>query len=214
MSHLKSFLSFALACTLCTSFVGCCKDDDDDVTTESSINYTLTISPDLLKFVTPQLSYVDENGNLIKVTGVEELDELVLENSAEISKNGSYAGAWSKTVVSGTGYKCWTVKMKFNRLNFHSYMGVRYLRNEFVESAEGKAYDFHHSINTSISSVTEGKDIGLKAYQDTYVSLTLMDFHHGDDLENYLNNLTQNPDKAGYYVDGDGNVSRKDEFDL
>lgn len=214
MSHLKFFLSFALACTLCTSFVGCCKDDDNDVTTESSINYTLTISPDLLKFVTPQLSYVDENGNLIKVTGVEELDELVLENSAEISKNGSYAGAWSKTVVSGTGYKCWTVKMKFNRLNFHSYMGVRYLRNEFVESAEGKGYDFHHSINTSISSVTEGKDIGLKAYQDTYVSLTLMDFHRGDDLDNYLNNLTQNPDKAGYYVDGDGNVSRKDEFDL
>lgn len=211
---MRKFILFTLTLIVSGLVAGCCRNDDDDVTTESSINYTLTISPDLLKFVTPQLSYVDENGNLIKVTGVEELDGLVLENSAEISKNGSYAGAWSKTVVSGTGYKCWTVKMKFNRLNFHSYMGVKYLRNEFVEDADGRAYDFHHSINTSISSVTEGNDIGLKAYQDTYVSLTLMDFHRGDDLENYLNNLTQNPDKAGYYVDGDGNVSRRDEFDL
>jgi len=211
---MRKYLFFTLMLTISGLVAGCCKDDDDDVTTESSINYTLTISPDLLKFVTPQLSYVDENGNLIKVTGVEELDELVLENSAEISKNGSYAGAWSKTVVSGTGYKCWTVKMKFNRLNFHSYMGVKYIKNEFVENTEGKAYDFHHSINTSISSVTEGRDIGLKAYQDTHVSLTLMDFHRGDDLEYYLNNLSQNPDKAGYYVDGDGNVSRKDEFDF
>lgn len=214
MHKMRKCLLFALTLIVSGLVAGCCRDDDDDVTTESSINYTLTISPDLLKFVTPQLSYVDENGNLIKVTGVEELDGLVLENSAEISKNGSYAGAWSKTVISGTGYKCWTVKMKFNRLKFHSYMGVKYIRNEFVEDTEDKAYDFHHSINTSISSVTEGNDIGLKAYQDTYVSLSLMDFHRGDDLENYLNNLTQNPDKAGYYVDGDGNVTRRDEFNL
>ena len=204
MKKMRNSLLFTLTLIVSGLVAGCCKDYD--VTTESSINYTLTISPDLLRFVTPQLIYVDENGNLIKVTGVEELDGLVIENSAE--------GAWSKTVISGTGYKCWTVKMKFNRLNFHSYMGVKYIRNEFVEDTDGKAYDFHHSINTSISSVTEGNDIGLKVYQDTYVSLNLMDFHRGDDLENYLNNLTQNPDKAGYYVDGDGNVSRKDEFDL
>ena len=56
-------------------------NDDDKLETETSISYTLTISPDLLKFVTPQVSYIDENGVLVTITGVEELDGKVIENS-------------------------------------------------------------------------------------------------------------------------------------
>lgn len=207
---LRYHFGLCLIAILGYTLVGC--SDDDKLETETSISYTLTISPDLLKFVTPQVSYIDENGNLITVTGVEDLDNMVIENSAEIRKDGSYAGAWSKTVVSGTGYKCWIIKMKFNRLNFHSFMSVKYLRKDFVEDATGKAYDFHHNINTSVSSVTESSKDGIKAYQDTHVSVTLKEYHRGDDLEKYLDNLTNNPDKAGYYVDGDGNVTRRDEI--
>ena len=137
---LSKILLYGIAAFFSSVLVSC--GEDVDVKTESSINYTLTISPDLLKFVTPQVCYVDENGNLITVTGVEELDGKVIENQAEIShKSGGtevYASGWTQQVVTGTGYKCWTFQMKFNRLNFHSYMGVKYLRNDFVEDTEGK----------------------------------------------------------------------------
>lgn len=89
-------------------------------------------------------------------------------------------------------------------------MGVKYIWNDFEEDTEGKSY----SINTRISFVTEGKDIGTKAYQDTYVSQTLMEFHRGDNIEKFINNLAQNPDKAGFYNYGEGNVTRSNKFNM
>ena len=228
MVKMKKYLSVALAITISSLLFGC-SSEDVDVTTQSSITYTLTISPDLLKFVTPQVSYVDENGNLITLTGVEELDGKVIENKAEISASSGgsevYASGWTKQVVTGTGYKCWVFQMKFNRLNFHSFMGVRYIRNDFTEDTEGKEYDFHHSINTSIvalkSTITEKKSLStisqsadVNAYSDSHISITLMDYQKGDDLEKYLDNLTHNPDKAGYFVDNNGDVVRMDDFNL
>ena len=223
---IKKIQTIGFALILSCVLVGC--GEDVSVETESSINFTLTMSPDLLKFVTPQVNYVDENGNLITLTGVEELDGKVIENKAEISHETGgtkvSASGWSKVVVSGTGHKCWTFQMKFNRLNFHSYMGVKYLRNDFVEDTNGKAYDFHHSINTSItalkSTITEknslfgsSKSVDIKAYQDTHLSIT-KEYRNGDDVEEYLKYLVANPDKAGYYVDDNGDVVRKDDFPL
>ena len=223
MFKIKKLLFVALVLVASSIFVGC--SEDVDVETESSITNTLTMTPDLLKFVTPQVRYIDENGNLVTITGVEELDGKVIENSAEISSsNGAYASSWTKLVVTGTGYKCWTINMKFKRLNFHSYMGVKYRRNEFVEDTDGKAYNFHHNINTSINAVititttkhgfvsTTSQDV--KAYADAHISITPKEYRQGDDVEAYLKNVTNNPDKVGYYVDGDGNVTRRDEFDL
>ena len=227
MHIIKKIQAVGFALILSCILVGC--GEDVSVETESSINYTLTISPDLLKFVTPQVSYVDENGNLITLTGVEELDGKVIENKAEISHESDgvkvSASGWSKVVVSGTGYKCWTFQMKFNRLNFHSYMGVKYLRNDFVEDTNGKVYDFHHSINTNItalkSTITEkhslfssSQSVDSKAYSDAHLSISLKEYRKGDDVEEYLNNLVANPDKAGYYVDDNGDVVRKDDFSL
>ena len=223
MKNLRNIFLYGVVILCSSVFVGC--GEDVDIETESSITYTLTISPDLLKFVTPQVSYVDENGNLITLTGVEELDGKVIENQAELSqKSGGaevYASGWTKIVVTGTGYKCWTFQMKFNRLNFHSYMGVKYLRNDFVEDTNGKTYDFHHSINTSIttikSTITKKQslyDVDSKVYSDTHLSINRKEYRQGDDVEEYLNNLIANPDKAGYYVDDNGDVVRKDDFSL
>lgn len=227
MHIIKKIQTVGLALILCSILVGC--GEDVSVKTESSISYTLTISPDLLKFVTPQVSYVDENGNLISLTGVEELDGKVIENKAEISHESEgakvSASGWSKVAVSGTGYKCWTFQMKFNRLNFHSYMGVKYLRNDFVEDTSGNTYDFHHSINTSItalkSTITEknslfgsSQSVDSKAYQDTHLSISLKEYRKGDDVEEYLKELVSFPDKAGYYVDDNGDVVRKDDFSM
>lgn len=201
-------------------FVSC--SEDIDVETETSISYTLTLSPDLLKFVTPQVTYVDENGVLVTITGVEDLDGKVIENHAEVSSGGSYASTWSSTMITGTGYKCWTLKMKFKHLGFHSYMAVKYLRNEFTEDTSGKVYDFHHDINTSISAtkITKtskglgGESVDVSVYSDTHVSITVGDYHQGDDIGTYLENLMNNPDKAGYYVDENGDITRRDEFEL
>ena len=186
-------------------FVSCCKDDD--IQTETSIAYTLILSPDLLKFVTPQVCYIDENGVLVTITGVEELDGKVIENS---NSDGS---AWSKQIMTGTNHKCWTIRIKFNRLDFHSYMGVRYIRNEFSEDATGKIYDFCHTINSSVISNTEGESIS-NHFQTVNMSVPSMEYHMGDDLETYLDNLIRNPDKMGFYVDGEGRVTEKDDFDL
>lgn len=227
MHLIKKIQTIGFVLILSSVLVGC--GEDVSVETESSINYTLTMSPDLLKFVTPQVNYVDENGNLITLTGVEELDGKVIENKAEISHESEgakvSASGWSKVVVSGTGYKCWTFQMKFNRLNFHSYMGVKYLRNDFVEDTSGNTYDFHHSINTSItalkSTITEknslfgsSQSVDSKAYQDTHLSISLKEYRKGDDVEEYLKELVSCPDKAGYYVDDNGDVVRKDDFSM
>lgn len=197
--------------------------EDVEVETETNISYTLTMSPDLLKFVTPQVSYIDENGVLVTITGVEDLDGKVIENSSEVSSGGSYAGSWTSTVITGTGYKCWTIKMKFKHLGFHSHMAVKYLRNDFVEDTSGKVYDFHHDIHTSVNAtkITKtskgwlgGESVDVSSYADSHVSITVGDYHYGDNIEVYLVELMNNPDKAGYYVDKNGNVTRKDEFDL
>lgn len=217
----KNYPFTALAFLISMFFVSC--SEDVDVVTESSINYTLTLSPDLLKFVTPQVSYVDENGNLVTLTGVEELDGKVIENKAEIDyKNGGTevsASGWTQQVITGTGYKCWTFQVKYKRLNFHSYMGVKYLINDCIEDTDGKIYDFHHSINTSIialkSTIIENSQtVNTQVYSDSHISVTLLDYHFGDNINSYLDNLSKNPDIVGYYVDEDGNVTRKDEFDM
>ena len=123
MRRIQTILSFIVIGFLGTTICSC--SEDVDVETETSISYTITMSPDLLKFVTPQVSYIDENGVLVTITGIEELDGKVIENSAEVSSGGSHASAWTSQVITGTGYKCWTVNMKFKRLGFHSRMSVR-----------------------------------------------------------------------------------------
>ena len=195
--------------------------EDVDVETETNISYTLTMSPDLLKFVTPQVSYIDENGVLVTLTGVEDLDGKVIENSAEVSSGGSYAGGWSSTVITGTGYKSWTLQMKFKRKGFHSYMSVKYLRNVFVEEFPDKIYDFQHNISTSVAAtkITTTKKgwfgnetVDVSDYTDAHVSISVGDYHYGDDIETYLSKIEANPDKVGYYVDENGDIARRDEF--
>lgn len=210
-----STLLFAFACVLLSG----CSKDEEQVVTETSINYTVTISPDLLKFVTPQVQYVDENGILVTVTGVEELDGLAIENNVELNENGVHASGWTQQVITGTGYKCWTINMKFKHLNFHSRMSVNYIPKEITEDSEGKKYDFHHSVNTSVLAITTFISNSLsslsqssKVYSDNHISVTLNDYHQGDDLKKYIEDLSHTPDKVGYFVNSEGEVSRKDDF--
>ncbi len=53
-------------CGLMTVLLGCtfvsCNSEDVDSEMATSISYMLTISPDLLKFVSPEVTYVDADG--------------------------------------------------------------------------------------------------------------------------------------------------------
>lgn len=211
--HMKNY--FVLLLILFSTLFASC--EDEDVVVETSIQYNLTISPDLLKFVTPQVQYVDENGVLVTITGVQELDGLVLENKAEISGDGGYASAWTQQIITGTGYKCWTINMRFRHTKFHSYMAVKYIPNDFIEDTAGKAYDLYHTVNTSVVSVylsSTSNSSTAKAYSDSHISVSVGDYHAGDDLELYISTLSKNPDKVGYYIDEDGVITRKDDFNI
>lgn len=215
MNTVKNFY-LSIVGLICFSLFGCSKNDtgtENDVKSETSISYIITISPDLLKFVTPQVKYIDENGNLITITGIEDLDRKVIENKAEIIDGKSSSSAWSSVVVTGTGYKCWTINMKFNRLNFHTCMEVKYLRKDFTEDITGNIYNFHHNVNTSIDVI---KTIGYstKAFSDTHMSVSRGNYKVGDDIEMYLDDLYKDSDKVGYYIDDNGDVTRKDDFNL
>ena len=204
---MKNYYIIILIAIVSCLFTSCSEDD----AVETSISYTITMSPDLLKFVTPQVSYIDEDGNLVTITGVEDLDGKVIENSAEVSNGDTYASSWSSVVITGTGYKCWTIRMKFRHVGFHSYMSVKYIRNDFVEDTTGKVYDFQHDINTSIN-IVKISDSDINMYQDSHVSVPVGSYHYGDNIESYLNDLYNNPDQVGYYIDENGNATRKDEF--
>ena len=43
---------------------------------------------------------------------------------------------------------------------------------------------------------------------------SLGNYKKGDDIEIYLDNLYKSPDRVGYFIDDDGNVTQKDEFEL
>lgn len=209
----RRLLTFSLIGMIATILASCDdnKNNDSEVKVEADISYVIAISPDLLKFVTPQVKYVDENGNIVTLTGVEDLDGKVMENKAEIIDGNSKTIAWTYQVIAGTGEKCWTIKMKFNRLNFHSYLGVKYIRNDFIEDTTGKIYNFLHNVRTSINVI---KTVGTASIvnQDSHIPISLGDYNTGDDIEKYLQDLYKTPDKVGYFIDEDGNVSRRDDF--
>lgn len=100
-------------------------------------------------------------------------------------------------------------------------MGVKYLTKEFAKDTTNKEYDFHHSINTSINAVTtyisEDNYVttnSTKIYSDSHTSIIGEDYNAGDNIDAYLYMLQNNPDKTGYYIDGNGAVSRKDDFEI
>jgi len=186
----------------------------------------LTMSPDLLKFVSPEVTYVDAEGNVHKISGVKELDSLIHVGFAYTPG----IGVWTLQTIKGTNYKCWNLNMSFNNRPFHSYMGVKYKKLDFVEDTTGVVYDFHHSIfSTTIyvnSEITITKKtsfwknpevtygFGSAALVENHISFTKNSYYKGGEVEEYINNLVNTPDKVGFYIDDKGNFKERDDFPL
>lgn len=223
---LKTFISISIVCTLlCT--LSSCEKFDDDLYINTSISYMITMSPDLLKFVTPEVTYVDAEGNLQKISGEEELDSLVIVNSASTK----HFDVWTKQTIKGTNYKSWTLNMTFNNLPFYSYMGVKYKKRDFIEDTTGKVYDFHHSIYSTNILVTSKATTTLKydwliwglhpttsthggALIENHITFTNDRYYNGEDVEGYINDLINTPDKLGFTIDNEGTFTEKDDFSM
>lgn len=227
MKRLKSIILLGLAAIFGSTLISCEKEDvQKEVNESTSISYLLTMSPDLLKFVSPEVTYVDAQGNVHKISGVKELDSLI---------NVSFAytpgiGVWTLQTIKGTNYKCWNLNMTFNNRPFHSYMGVKYKKLDFVEDTTGVVYDFHHSIftttiyvNSTLTITTKSSfwknpettiGFGSGALVENHISFTKNSFFKGGEVEKYVNDLVDMPDKVGFYIDDKGKFTERDNFPL
>lgn len=203
-----------------------CEDVDETVNMSTSISYMLTISPDLLEFVTPEVTYVDSQGKIHTISGVKELDDLVNINYAYTPG----IGVWTIQTIKGTNYKSWNLNMTFKDRPFHSYFGVKYKRNELAEIDPNKTYDFHHSIfsttiyvNSKITQTVKYNFVtspqttisfGSGALVENHISFTKDCYYSGDDVEKYLNELVNTPDKMGFFIDEQGNFKERLDFPM
>ena len=227
MKSIRSIAVLVLAAIFGSTLVGCEKEDVQEKVNEStSISYLLTMSPDLLKFVSPEVTYVDAEGNVHKISGVKELDSLIHVGFAYTPG----IGVWTLQTIKGTNYKCWNLNMTFNNRPFHSYMGVKYKKLDFVEDTTGVVYDFHHSIftttiyvNSTLTITTKSslwKDpettigFGSGALVENHISFTKNSYFKGGDVEKYVNDLVSTPDKVGFYIDDKGKFTERDDFPL
>ena len=228
MKVLNNLAILVFAIILGASLTSCEDENTDTYTNEcTSISYLLTMSPDLLKFVSPEVTYVDAEGNVHKISGVKELDSLV-------SVGFTYTpgiGVWTIQTIKGTNYKCWNLNMNFKNRPFHSYMGVKYKKLDFVEDTTGVVYDFHHSIFTTTVHVDSEFSIttkynywsrksdvnftfGTGAVVENHIQFTKDSYYNGGEVEGYINNLADSPDKVGFYIDDNGKFTERDDFPL
>lgn len=223
MKNLKKLALIGLALILGISLVGC-EDEDVETWESTSISYMLTMSPDLLKFVSPEVTYVDSNGDIHTISGVEELDSLV-----SVSYNYTPGiGVWMIQTIEGTNYKAWTLNMTFRNYPFHSYFGVKYKKLDLVEDSTGVTYDFHHSIFTTTVYVTSSMTtttkyswlggtsveyaFGSGALVENHISISKESYYSGKEVEEYINNLVKTPDKAGFLINEDGDFTKNVDF--
>jgi len=228
MKTLRYLALLGLVTLIGGSLVSCEDENTDKYTNEcTSISYLLTMSPDLLKFVSPEVTYVDAQGNVHKISGVKELDSLI--NIGFTYTPG--IGVWTIQTIKGTNYKCWNLNMNFKNRPFHSYMGVKYKRNDFVEDTTGVVYDFHHSIYTTTVYVNSEFSItttynywtknskvnfefGTGAVVENHLQFTKNSYYKGGEVEEYINNLVNTPDKVGFYIDDKGKFTENIDFPL
>lgn len=226
MKSLRNFTFIGLIFIIGNTFISCEKKDVEKRVWESTnISYLLTMSPDLLKFVYPEVTYVDSEGIVHTISGVEELDNLVNTGFA-------YApgiGVWTFQTIKGTNYKCWNLNMTFGNRPFHSYMGVKYKKLDFVEDTTGVVYDFHHSIFSTTIYVNSTLEItttynywsqntnydisyGTWGQVENHISFTKDCYYNGGEVEQYVNELVNTPDKVGFYIDSDGSFKENEDF--
>lgn len=225
MKTLRNLVLIGFILIIGSTLIGCETEEIKRYPNEAtSISYLLTMSPDLLRFVSPEVVYVDAQGNIHTISGVKELDSLINVGFAYTPG----IGVWTIQTIKGTNYKCWNLNMSFSNRPFYSYLGVRYKKLDLVEDTTSVVYDFHHSIfSTTIHVASEmtitttsslWKDpkvtigFGSAALVENHISFTKDSFYDGGEVEQYIDALVNAPDKVGFYIDNDGTFKEKNDF--
>ena len=228
MKNFKSIILLGLIAILGSTLVSCEDKNVDEYEWESTnISYLLTMSPDLLKFVSPEVTYVDSNGKVHTISGVKALDSLVNIGHAKVP----FIDVWTIQTIKGTDYRCWNLNMLFKNHPFHSYMGVKYKKLDFIEDTTSVIYDLHHSIFSTTIYVNSALTItstynywsksskidfemGTGALIQNHIEFTKNCYYKGGEVEEYINNLVNTPDKVGFYIDDKGKFTERDDFPL
>ncbi len=224
MKAAKSLLFMCAICLISSTFMSC-EDEDVKSWDSTSISYMLTMSPDLLKFVYPEVTYVDSKGEIHTISGVHELDSLVNVTYTYVPGNG----IWTIQTIEGTNYKAWTLNMSFES-PFYSYFGVKYKKLDLVEDTNDKIYDFHHSVFTTtvyatsqITTTTKVNWLGKVSTEFTFGSGALVENHifftknstyNGQEVESYISDFINTPYKAGYFINEGGKFTKNNDFDF
>lgn len=222
MKKINQIVLWGLVCLAGSLFLSC-NTEDTETWMDTSINYMLTISPDLLKFVSPEVTYVDSEGVVHKISGVKDLDSLVNVNYASVPGNTII----TLQVIEGTNYKTWSLNMRFNKRPFHSYFGVKYKKLDTLEDITDKVYDFHHSVfsttilaKSSIKSeikwysTTPNYSFGSSGLVTNFLSFTKDSHFKGEEVQGYIDDLVKTPDKSGFLIDEEGKFIVNKNFSL
>lgn len=168
-----------------------CKDEES-----VDITYGLSCSGDLLKFVSPVVTYVDENGT----------EQTYTISNEDWNKTGILTigdDNTSMTVTDSTSYY-WTKHIHFDYFGAKGSISVKYIPLSDTEDTTGKQYTFSHNVFI----VATAKSDNSQSSSSTSFLTVGFDFQ-GATVAKYIENLANTVDSKTCVVDRDGAITVK-----
>lgn len=162
----------------------------------ADMTYRLTLSKDMLSFVTPEISYVDDDGKTQSRTIT---DDMFKENSTSFT----------------FGEETFTLTRFSYDFNIHytkktaKEVSVKYHKKANVEISK-ESYDFDHLLfivsGTATSANGNSVNIGISSFIGKVLAGS-RDNVNKEDVGNYIDILTSTPDVATVSINEDGTIS-------
>jgi len=170
---------------------------DDDPIQNVEMNYILSCSEDLLKFVSPVVTYVDGDGTEKTIT--------LSDGDWNKSGNISVGNESSSTSVTGLKSYVWTRKVTFNSFGVNGKISVKYIPLSNTEDTTDKQYTFFHDVSITATAKSE-----YSQNQHTSIDLDLIGSTvHGTAVTTYIEKLANATDTKTCSVDGSGSITVK-----
>lgn len=183
--------------SLSAIFFSSCPCDDCDreidfiIPNKASISYTVSLTEDLLQFVSPKVSFSNSDGTM---------DSLILSDT-------DFESADSKTTVriygqdvESTNMK-WTQKKEYEKWDVHQTFIVTYIPKETVDTVKSSYFAFNHSI-TCVASLSSSELSSVNVFGKYQSDINSSGFN----VREYLELLKTHPDTLNIYVDSSGKV--------
>jgi len=179
------------------AFSSCCDNcDPDDHKNESvEMTYILTCSEDLLKFVSPVVTYVDGDGT----------ENTITLSDGDWDKSGDVSTGDENSSISVTGLKShiWKKSVTFNSFDISGRISVKYAPLSGTEDTTDKQYKFFHDVSIT---ATAKSDYIRNNYSTISLDLTGLTVQ-GSAVATYIEQLTNKTDTKTCTVDGSGLIT-------